>query len=79
MQGERGGGKGGTYGSVLLVTAIGVFLYEEMLLAMYRVESSRSFATLVASFPVAFWTFYSILVDICRGCGGNMTVPLCEP
>ena len=53
---------GRAYGSVLLVTAIGVFLYAEMLLAssaMYLVESSRSFATLVASFPVSFWTFYS--------------------
>ena len=49
-----------TYGSVLLVTAIGVFLYAEMLLAsseMYLVESSRSLATLVANFPVSFWTF----------------------
>lgn len=50
-------GTGGTNGSVLLDTAMGVFLYEEILLAssaMYLVESSRSLATLVASFPVSF-------------------------
>jgi hypothetical protein len=49
-----------TNGSVLLVTPIGVFLNMEMLLAsslMSLAESSRSLATLVASFPVSFWTF----------------------
>jgi hypothetical protein len=51
------GGEGGAYGSVLFVTAIGVFLYAEMLLAslaMHLVENSRSLATLVANFPVSF-------------------------
>jgi hypothetical protein len=28
--------------------------------AMYRVDNSRSFATLVASFPVSFCTFYEL-------------------
>jgi hypothetical protein len=51
-----------THGSVLLVTAMGVFLKDEMPLvssAMRRVESSRSLATFVASFPVSFWMFYT--------------------
>jgi hypothetical protein len=46
-----------THGSVLFVTAIGVFLKTDISLAsspMYLAESSRSFATLVASFPVSF-------------------------
>jgi len=53
-----------THGSLLLVTAIGVFLKAEILLAssaMNLAESSRSFATLVASFPVSFWTFYAYI------------------
>ena len=51
-----------TYGSLLDVTPIGVFLKTEMLVArslMNLAESSRSLATLAASLPVSFWTFCS--------------------
>lgn len=49
-----------THGSVLLVTAIGAFLNAEISLASWAtslVESSRSFATFTANFPVSFWIF----------------------
>jgi len=48
---------GETHGSALLVTFMGVFLKRAMLVEsseMTRVESSRSFATLMASLPVSF-------------------------
>ena len=48
---------GGTHGSALLVTFMGVFLKKAILVEsseMRRVESSRSFATLIASLPVSF-------------------------
>ena len=63
-RGVRGGvvhGRGWkAYGSLLAVTPMGVFLKTEMLVAsslMNFAESSRSRATLAASFPVSFWTF----------------------
>ena len=49
-----------THGSVLAVTWRGVFLKVETSVeswATRRADSSRSFATLVASLPVSFWTF----------------------
>ena len=49
-----------THGSVLAVTWRGVFLKVEISVescATRRADSSRSFATLVASLPVSFWTF----------------------
>jgi hypothetical protein len=48
------------HGSVLAVTCSGVFLKVLMSVASWatrRADSSRSFATLVASLPVSFWTF----------------------
>jgi hypothetical protein len=48
------------YGSVLAVTCSGVFLNVWMSVVSWatrRADSSRSFATLVASLPVSFWTF----------------------
>jgi hypothetical protein len=47
----------GAHGSFLFVTLIGEFLKIEMLLEsspMSLADSSRSLATLVASFPVSF-------------------------
>jgi len=49
-----------SHGSVLAVTCNGVFLKVLMSVASWatrRADSSRSFATLVASLPVSFWTF----------------------
>lgn len=63
-----------THGSVLAVTCSGVFLKVEISLVSWatrRVDSSRSFATLVASLPVSFWTFYKryrINLDIGSSC-----------
>lgn len=48
------------HGSDLAVTCSGVFLKVLISVASWatrRADSSRSFATLVASFPVSFWTF----------------------
>lgn len=57
--------KADAYGSSLAVTLIGVFLNMATLLArseIILVESSRSFATAVANFPVSFWTFCGVKV-----------------
>jgi hypothetical protein len=50
-----------TYGSFFGSRPIGVFLNVEMLFASSPtslVDNSRSFATLAASLPVSFWTFW---------------------
>lgn len=50
-----------TYGSVLALILIGVFLNAEISLAsspISLVEISRSLATFAASLAVSFWTFY---------------------
>jgi hypothetical protein len=63
---RRREGEGGAYGSLLAVTPIGVFLKTEMLVArslMSFADSSRSLATLAASLPVSFWTFYIEIRD----------------
>jgi hypothetical protein len=57
---KDGDGEERAYGSVLFVTAIGVFLYAETLLAslaMHLVENSSYLAMLVANFLVSFWPF----------------------
>ena len=66
-RGKRGKVKCGgrdceAYGSLLAVTPMGVFLKTEILVErslMNFAESSRSLATLAASLPVSFWTFYT--------------------